>query len=279
MIICRENWLAAGSLTATQPSTNGFWITKLSTSLYVYCTCIYVCMNVYMNNDTIIHKSIHYKPKQDASWVLERTLANFDAAVKAMDQLDHVNKFLPYQNFQFVSLAKVLDRNSFRANQNYSDSFQYLYSSQYESFRTNSKNALYLVWWKTVKNRSDLIQGNNTNESESIRIISASEWFGLIILEKSVWINSCSDCFGLIWIENLVSDWFRLIRIVASDWIGLGRIDFLPFFIKRDTKRFSDWIGMIRVGSDTDIGMNRNSSDWLGKDSYPILSPGVTPFL
>ena len=56
------------------------------------------------------------------------------------------------------------------------------------------------------------------------------------------------------------SDWFRFIRIVASELIGLGRINFLPFFIKRDTKRFSDWFRMIRIDSDTDIGMNRNSS-------------------
>ena len=27
---------------------------------------------------------------------------------------------------------------------------------------------------------------------------------------------------------------------------------------------------MIRIGSDTDIGMNRNSSDWLEMNSYPI---------
>ena len=33
---------------------------------------------------------------------------------------------------------------------------------------------------------------------------------------------------------------------------------------------------MIRIGSDTDIEMNRNSSDWLGMNSYPILSPGWT---
>ena len=31
---------------------------------------------------------------------------------------------------------------------------------------------------------------------------------------------------------------------------------------------------MIRIGSDTDIGMNRNSSDWLGMNSYPTFSPG-----
>ena len=37
---------------------------------------------------------------------------------------------------------------------------------------------------------------------------------------------------------------------------------------------------MIRIGSDTDIGMNLNSSDWLGMNFYPILSPGVfvSPF-
>ena len=31
---------------------------------------------------------------------------------------------------------------------------------------------------------------------------------------------------------------------------------------------------MIHIGSDTDIGMNRNNFDWLGMNSYPILSPG-----
>ena len=33
---------------------------------------------------------------------------------------------------------------------------------------------------------------------------------------------------------------------------------------------------MIRIDSDTDIGMNRNSSDWLEINSYSILSPGIT---
>ena len=31
---------------------------------------------------------------------------------------------------------------------------------------------------------------------------------------------------------------------------------------------------MIRIGLDTEIGMYRNSSDWLGINFYPILSPG-----
>ena len=30
---------------------------------------------------------------------------------------------------------------------------------------------------------------------------------------------------------------------------------------------------MIRIDADTDIGINRNSSDWLGMNFYPILSP------
>ena len=57
---------------------------------------------------------------------------------------------------------------------------------------------------------------------------------------------------------------FGLVQIHSDCCLGLGQIHFLPFFIKRNTKRFSEWFGMIRIGSDTDIGMNRNSSDWLG---------------
>ena len=31
---------------------------------------------------------------------------------------------------------------------------------------------------------------------------------------------------------------------------------------------------MIRIGSGTDNGMNRNTSDWLAMNSYPMLAPG-----
>ena len=55
---------------------------------------------------------------------------------------------------------------------------------------------------------------------------------------------------------------FGLVRIDVSELIGLNRIDFLSFFIKRDTKRFLDWFVIIRIASDTDIGMNRNSFDF-----------------
>ena len=56
---------------------------------------------------------------------------------------------------------------------------------------------------------------------------------------------------GLIWIENLVSDWSGFIRIDALELIGLSRIDLWLFFIKWDTKRFLDLFGMIRIGLDT----------------------------
>ena len=133
--------------------------------------------------------------------------------------------------------AKVSDWNLFRVNQNYSDSFRYLYTSQCESLRTNMNNVLYLVWWKKVKNQSDSIRLIPRHQSEwirtnpkpsfqyrSIRINPSSDWskpdfhseliriiptlysFVLILIENSVWINLSSDWFGLIWIENLVSD-------------------------------------------------------------------------
>ena len=154
---------------------------------------------------------------------------------------------------------------------NQSELFRYLYPSQCESFRNNSNYVLYFVWWKTIKSQSDLIrlipsyqsEWIRTNsklslqtrsirinpisgwskpyfQSESIRMNPRSEWFGLILIENSIWMNQSSDWFKLIWIANLVSDYF----------------------------------GMIRIGSDTDIGMNQNSSDWLGMNFNPMLSSG-----
>ena len=113
---------------------------------------------------------------------------------------------------------------------------------------------------------------NSNFQSESIRIIPTLDLLGLILIGNLVWINASSGWFWLIWIENLVSDRFGFIRIEVSELIGLSVIDFQPFLIKRDTKRFSDWSGRIRIGSDIDIGMNRNSSDWLGMN---FNSPGM----
>ena len=86
-------------------------------------------------------------------------------------------------------MAKVSDWNSFRVYKSYSDSFRYLYPSQCESFQTNPKNVLYLVWWKTVKNQFDLIRliprhqsawiltnPNPSFQSRSIRINAISDW-------------------------------------------------------------------------------------------------------
>ena len=47
------------------------------------------------------------------------------------------------------------------------------------------------------------------------------------------------------------------------------------FFIKQDKKHFSDYFEMIRIDLDTEIGMNRKSSDWLVMNSHPILSENL----
>ena len=102
-----------------------------------------------------------------------------------------------------------------------------------------------------MKNGQKSIRLNPINYETSNWIIPTLDSFGLILIENSIWINSRSYRF-------------RFIRSDVSELIGLSRINFWTFFIKRDTKRFSDWFGMIRVGSDTDIEINRNSFDWLG---------------
>ena len=69
----------------------------------------------------------------------------------------------------------------------------------------------------------------------------------------------------------MVINSFKLLPRIKSDYIGSI---FYNFSSNEIQKGFLDWFGMIRIGSDTDIGLNRNSSDWLGMNSYPILSPG-----
>ena len=125
---------------------------------------------------------------------------------------------------------------------------------QCEAIRTNPNQS----------HRIDPSRIFNQNKSERIRGQNDSDWFWLKIRFGSIRARMDSD-----WKLSL-----GLVRIHSECCLGLGRIDFLPFFIKRVTKRFSDWFGMFRFGSDTDVGMNRNSSDWLGMNSYPLLSPG-----
>ena len=126
----------------------------------------------------------------------------------------------------------------------------------------------------SIRNNPTSDWSKSNFQSKLIRIIPASDSFGLILIENSVWINPSSDWFGLTWIENLVLGWFEFIQIDISELIRLIRIDFWPFFIKRDTTLFrigSEWFAL---ASDTDIGMNRNSYDWLGMNFIPILPPG-----
>ena len=136
----------------------------------------------------------------------------------------------------------------------------------------------------------------NQNESESFRPWIHSDWFWFKIRFRSIR-------------AQIDSDWklgFGFIRIDVSELIGLSRIDCWPLLIKRDTKSFSDssdwclginriksdwfltvfnqtryktFFGLVRIGSDTHIGINRNSSDWLGRNSNPILSPGLSSIL
>ena len=141
-----------------------------------------------------------------------------------------------------AALAKVSDRNLFRANQNYSDSFRYLYLSQCKSFRINPKNVLYLVWWKTVKNRSDLIRSKPNCQSESIRMNPVrihSGWklvFGLVPIPSD-------SCLGLNWIGGSIFYRFSLNEIqnvyrIDSEWFALARI------------QVSEWNGIVLIGSE-----------------------------
>ena len=128
-------------------------------------------------------------------------------------------------------------------------------------FWTNPKNVLYLVWWKIVKNQSDSIRFIPRHQSEWIQTNpkpSCQSEFGLIQTEFSIRINLNqsvsfrprihSDWF---WLKTrfrsirprTYSDWklgFGLVQIHSDSFLGLSRIDFLPFLIKRDIKRFSD---------------------------------------
>ena len=71
---------------------------------------------------------------------------------------------------------------------------------------------------------------------------------------------------------------FGLARIEISERIGIVLFgsEWIPiqYFRQGDSKRFSDWFEMSRIGSDTDIGMNRNSFDWPGMNSIRYFRQG-----
>ena len=172
----------------------------------------------------------------------------------------HFSENISDNQWFFTTLAKVSDWNSFRVNQNYFDSFRYLYPSQCESFQTNPKNVLYLVWWKTVKNQSDLIRLNsetsiwmNPNQSEtrfSIQINPNESKVGIIRINSDWKIGLDQSDLGLIRIH---SDWCLRINRIMLDC-------FLTVFHQTRYKTF--------------FGLVRNDSHWLGMNFNPILSPG-----
>ena len=92
---------------------------------------------------------------------------------------------------------------------------------------------------RLMKNRQKSIRFNLRYQSESIQMIPRSDW-------------------------KLGSHSFRLMPRTKLDWVGLI---FACFSLNEIQKVF-------RIGSDTNIGMNRNSSDWLGINFNPIFSPG-----
>ena len=63
--------------------------------------------------------------------------------------------------------------------------------------------------------------------------------FKLLFRSIRVWIDSD-------WEFN--SDSFGLMPRIEEELIGSSRIDFWPFFIKRDRKRCSYWFGIISNG-------------------------------
>ena len=168
-------------------------------------------------------------------------------------------------SLRIFTLAKISDRNSFRANQNYSDSFRYLHPSQCESFWTNPENVLYLVWWKTVKYRSNLIRFNPRQQSEwirvnpkpsfqseSIRVNPRSEWFGIILFEYSVWINPSSD------FNSILFSVYGLLPRIKSDWVGSIFYRFSSNEIQNVFRIGSEWFALARIQISKWIGIFRN---------------------
>ena len=128
---------------------------------------------------------------------------------------DNANHSEPIQE----TFCILFDEKRSKINPTSSDSFRYLYPMQCELFRTNPRNFLYLVWWKTVKNQSDFIRLIPRHQSEwirtnpkrsfqsrSIRINPSLDWSKPNYQSESIRIIPTLDWFGVIWIENLVSD-------------------------------------------------------------------------
>ena len=120
-------------------------------------------------------------------------------------------------------------------------------------FRSHLKNVLYIVWLKMLKNKSDLIEFICVQSEASIRMNPYQGFFRIKI-------GFDQSKLGFIRFENLF--------LIHLDWIGLSRIDFRPFFIKRDTKHFSDWFQMARKQISALIRSNWIPIRYFRQESY-----------
>ena len=110
-----------------------------------------------------------------------------------------------------------------------------------------------LVVFCLVKNNPKSIRLNPIWSDALFRTIQTLDSFGLVLLENSVWIES----------ELGLETWFGLERIHSDWYLELNRIDFWPFFIKQDTKRFSNWFALPRIQISESIGIVLIGLEWI----------------
>ena len=140
-----------------------------------------------------------------------------------------------------------------RANSSSSDSIRKKFSmsfdvnrlkinqSQSEIFNPNQNSIRFIP---TQPETSNPNQFGRSSSSEWIRGQNDLNWI----------INPNNPDLGFIRIHKLSG----IIRIQS---LGLSRINFLPICMKRDWNFFSDWLGWVQIGSDTDFGINRIVSE------------------
>ena len=83
------------------------------------------------------------------------------------------------------------------------------------------------------------------------------------LIENSVWINPSSDFFGLIWIENLVSDSIGLMSRIKSDKVGLIFDCFLSDEIQNVSRIGSEWFSLARIQISEWIGILLIVLEWI----------------
>ena len=107
---------------------------------------------------------------------------------------------------------------------------------------------------------------NQSGTKFSIQVNPNQYAHGMIQTEFSIRINSNYYDLGLIRIDQEWKLGFGLVRIHLNWCLRINRIKsdwFLTVFHQTRSKRFSDWFGMIHIGSDTYIGIFLIDSEWI----------------